>query len=102
MIRNALSAASIAVFSLFFWATEALAAGGSDPTQVGKNLEDLVTPNAKSFWWIVLVVGALALAFSKKASTLVSFLIFMGVAGIVLYNPAGVASFMRGVADSVI
>jgi hypothetical protein len=55
MLSKATFAVSVVIFNLLMSASTALAAG--DPTKIGKNLEDIVTPNVKSFWKIGLLVG---------------------------------------------
>jgi hypothetical protein len=100
MIRNA----SIFVFvmtSSLLASTGAAWAG--DPTQIGKHVENIISPNVKSFWKIALVVGILATCFGRlKASLLVAFWVSIVVAGMVIYNPSDVASTVSDMGKKVL
>src|SRR5262245_11056364 len=99
--KRLLSAVVAAALTLLITASGATAAEG-DPTKVGDNLKDLVSANVKSFWWVCLVVGLLSIVLARKASRAAGILGMLAVSGIVIYNPAGVASFMQGVASRII
>ena len=74
----------------------------NDPTQIGENAKDLLQPNAKGLWWCALVIGLSCAAASGKRGRAASILGGLAIAGIVIYNPGGVGSFMRGVANEML
>ena len=102
MISKPLRIAAVAAFVFVANASVALAATAGDPTKVGDNVKDIVSPNAKAFWWVALVVGALGATFKRKASSAGAIGIALLVSGIVIYNPAGVGSMMQGLADKIV
>src|SRR4051794_21521450 len=102
MISRAFSVVCLATLALTINVSAALAAGSGDPTKIGDNTRDLVSPNAKVFWWIILVCGSIVLGASRKASWAGRFYGGMCLAGIVIYNPGGVGEFMNGIAQKVV
>jgi hypothetical protein len=76
--------------------------GGADPTQIGNNLKSVVSPNAKAFWWVLLVCGVLFMAASRKAGRAAATGVALVISGIVIYNPGGVGSMMQGFADKIL
>lgn len=100
MISRAFSAICLATLALSINASAALAAG-SDPTQVGENVKDIVSPNAKAFWWLCLVGGLLGMACTRKASRAGGIAVILLISGIAIYNPGGTGSFMQGVSSKV-
>lgn len=65
------------------------AAWAGDPSKIGEHVEDIVSPNVKSFWKIALIVGAVVTVFGRvKTSLLVAFWVSIVVAGMVIFNPA--------------
>jgi hypothetical protein len=102
MIRNALSATVLFAFVFMVNTSAALAADGGDPKSIGDNIKGIVMPNAKALWLICLIGGVLGMAFSRRASKAGGIAIMLVVSGIAIYNPVGVGSMMKGVADSVL
>lgn len=103
MITKALFAVSATLTLLMFNVADSFAQGkGSDPSKVGDNIKDIFSPNAKALWWVALAGGLLFMAFSRKASRVGGIAILLVAAGVAIYNPAGVASFMQSLADRVI
>jgi hypothetical protein len=101
MLRNAALAALVAVFNLLTSATTALAAGG-DPSKIGKHLEDIVTPNVKSFWKIALLVGVLVTIFGKiKPGLIVAFYVCIVLSGAVIYNPGGFGDMAQNIGNKL-
>jgi hypothetical protein len=101
MLSKATFAVSVVIFNLLMSASTALAAG--DPTKIGKNLEDIVTPNVKSFWKIGLLVGVVIIIFGRvKASIVVAFFVCILVSGMVIYNPGGMVDFVKTLGDRVL
>lgn len=94
-------AAAVTACAFSINAAAALAAG-SDPTKIGDNAKDVVWPNAKAFWWIFLLLGVLRVVATRKRSEAGGVFIALLVAGIVIYNPAGVGSSMQGLADKIV
>src|SRR4051794_38027918 len=100
MIRNACITVVVAACTLLVEASAALA---GDPSKVGKHVEDIVTPNVKSFWKIALLVGALVTVFGRvKSSIIVAFWISITVAGMVIYNPGGFGNMVTTLGDKVL
>lgn len=92
--------ALVALASLLSWAEAAAAA---DPTNVGKNLEDIVTPNVKSFWKIGLLIGVVVIVFGRvKSSVVVAFFVCIAVSGIVIFNPAGFTDLISSIGHKVL
>lgn len=104
MISRAAVALSVATCAMLINVTAALAAPdeGSDPTKIGDNAKDVVLPNAKAFWWICLVVGLLGMAATRKASRAGGIAAMLVISGIAIFNPAGAASTMQGLAGRII
>jgi hypothetical protein len=101
MLSNAVLAVSVAVFNLLTRATTALAAG--DPSKIGKNLEDIVTPNVKSFWKIGLLVGVVIIIFGRvKSSVVVAFFVCILISGMVIWNPGGMVDFVKTLGSKVL
>jgi hypothetical protein len=75
---------------------------GPDPSKIGDNVKGIVEPNAKSFWWVALVVGLLFMAATRKGSRAGGMAAALVISGIVIYNPLGAASMMQGFAERVI
>jgi hypothetical protein len=102
MIRNASIAVAVAACSLLVQASAALAAA-SDPSQIGKHVEDIVSPNVKSFWKIAVLVGAVVTVFGRpKSSIVVAFWISIVVSGMVIYNPGGLANTVTAIGNKVL
>lgn len=103
MISRLLRVAFAAICTFSISAAAALAQDkGSDPTQVGNNVKDIVSPNAKAFWWVFLVIGLLGMAATRKASRAGGIGALLLISGIAIYNPGGVGNFMQGIATSVL
>jgi hypothetical protein len=101
MFRRALIAAGVVVFNLLASATTALAAG--DPTKIGKSLEDIVTPNVKSFWKIGLLVGVVVIIFGRvKSSVVVAFFACILLSGIVIFNPGGMTHMVQTLGNKIL
>lgn len=101
MITRAVSVAVVVACTFAVNTAVALGASG-DATKIGDNAKDIVLPNAKAFWWICLVVGVLGMAASRKASRAGGIAIMLLISGVVIYNPAGVASFMQSTANRLL
>lgn len=106
-MRRTPSSAVIAVLVILTNASVALAAapaktGSGDPTQIGDNVKAIVSPNAKAFWWVFLVVGLLFMAASRKAGRAVATGIILVVSGVVIWNPAGATSMIAGLGDRIL
>lgn len=101
MISRALSVVTVATLAFVINSAAALAEG-TDPKDVGNNVKDIITPNAKAFWWVALVGGLLGMAFTRKASRAGGIAAMLLVSGIAIYNPAGVGSFMKNLADQIV
>jgi hypothetical protein len=100
MFRNATLAVSAALFTLLTCAAPALAA---DPTKIGKNIENLVTPNVKSLWIVGLIIGVLAILFTRpKGSFIAAFFVAVLVSGSIIYNPSGFAQTISAIGDKVL
>lgn len=92
--------ALVAFASLLSWVEAAAAA---DPTNIGKNLENVVTPNVKSFWKIGLLIGVVVIVFGRvKSSVVVAFFVCIAVSGIVIYNPAGFTDLIKSIGNQVL
>jgi hypothetical protein len=98
-----LSSAFVALAAALVNSAHASAAAdaGADPTKIGDNLKGIVSPNAKAFWWVLLVCGVLFMAASRKAGRAAATGVALVVSGVVIYNPAGVAGMMQGFADKI-
>lgn len=102
MIRNALSATVLFAFVFMVNTSAALAAAsGTDPVEIAKNTQNVFEPIAKVVWWIMVVTTLLFLRASRKSSSAGGMLGGLAVAGICLYNPAGLGSSMQGFANSI-
>jgi hypothetical protein len=100
MIRNALLFAAVVACALLVDSSAALAA---DPSQIGKNLENVVSPNVKSFWKIALLIGAVVTVFGRaKASLLVAFWVGICISGAVIYNPGGMAETVQALGGKLL
>ena len=99
MISRSISAAAIAAYVFLVSTATALAA---DASKVGENTKGLVWDNAKPIWWIALLLAVGRLVFSRKTSQAGGILVAVGIAGIIIYNPAGVGSFMQDIADTIV
>lgn len=100
MLRNAAAVVFVVVFNLIASATTAMAA--ADPTKIGKNLEDIVSPNVKSFWKIGVLVAVLAIVFGRlKASIIAAVFVCIVASGAIIWNPDGLASMVNSVGDKV-
>jgi hypothetical protein len=99
MVSRSLSVAAVALGTLL---VNVAAAWAGDPSQVGRHVEDIVTPNVKSFWKIAVIVGVLVGLFTRKFNVLGIFLIIAVVAGMIIYNPAGFGNTVSGIAQSVL
>jgi hypothetical protein len=100
MIRNTLLVAAVVACALLVDTSMALAA---DPSQIGKNLENIVSPNVKSLWKIALLVGAVVTVFGRaKASLLVAFWVAICISGAVIYNPGGMAETVSSLGKSIL
>lgn len=73
-----------------------------DPTKIGENVKSVFAPNAKAFWWVLLVAGLLFMAASRKAGRAVATGVLLVISGIAIYNPEGVGSMMAGLADKIV
>jgi TRAP-type C4-dicarboxylate transport system permease large subunit len=99
VIRNVLLTIAMAIAVLLVVASAALA---GDPSQVGKHLEDIVSPNVKSFWKIALIVGCVFIVFGRvKASVVVAFFACIVVSGGIIYNPGGFADTVNSIGQRV-
>lgn len=74
----------------------------ADPTKIGENVKDVFAPNAKAFWWVLLVSGLLFMAASRKAGRAVATGVLLVVSGVAIYNPGGVGAMMAGLADKIV
>jgi len=91
----------VAITSLLTWEGPAWAA--SDPTKIGKNLEDIVTPNVKSLWKIGLIVGVVILIFGRvKASIVVAFFVCIIMSGAIIFNPGGFSEMVKSVGNKIL
>lgn len=101
-MRRTLSAAVVGLVVLLVDAAGAYAADKADPSKIGDNVKDVFAPNAKAFWWILLVGGLLFMAGSRKAGRAVATGVLLIISGIAIYNPAGVGAMMAGLADKIV
>lgn len=100
MIRNACITVAVATCTLLVEASAALA---GDPSKVGKHVEDIVTPNVKSFWKIALLVGAVVTVFGRvKSSIVIAFWISIIGTGMVIFNPGGFGNMVTTLGDKVL
>lgn len=80
--------------------------GGScakgDVSKIGDCTKGIVSPNAKAFWWICLVIGLLFMAGSRKASRAGGIAAVLIISGVAVFNPAGVGTAMQNFAGKII
>lgn len=103
MVSRAFSVVVLATCAFAINGAAALAQGkGTDPGKIGDNIkDDIVSPNAKAFWWIILICGLIGMAASRKRSQAGGIAVFLILAGIAIYNPGGVGNFMQGISTRV-
>lgn len=114
-MRRTLSAAAIAAFVMLANAATAMAAGQSggstssagcnadhDVDKIGNCAQKVVSSNAKAFWIILLIVGLLIAASSRKTSRAVAGVGILIISGIAIWNPVGVGAMMSSLAGSVV
>jgi hypothetical protein len=101
MTRRSLSVVFLAACTILIDASAAMAAG-TDPTKVGDNIKGIIQPNAKSFWWIGLTIGMVFLMFTRKINMAGPLFGIMLVAGVIIYNPAGLGEMMSNLANRVL
>lgn len=100
MFRKAFCFALVAITSLLSWESEAQAA--SDPAKIGKHLQDIVQPNAKSFWVCALIIGAVVTLVGKiKPGLIAAFYIAIVFSGAVIYNPGGFGEMANSVGQKL-
>lgn len=102
MIRKLCLTAAMTAAALIIRVSAAFSAQSSDPTKIGENAKNIVEPNAKSFWWILLIGGLLYMASTRKGSRAAAMGVTLLISGIAIWNPAGVTSMMQGVADKIV
>jgi len=99
-MRNACLTVAVAISILLVEASAALAAG--DPSNVGKNLEDIISPNVKSFWKIALIIGAVVIVFGRvKSSVIVAFFVCIVLSGSIIYNPGGFSDMVSSISHKI-
>lgn len=103
-MRRTGSSVALAVFMALANASTSLAACNTnhDVEKIGNCAKGVVSSNAKAFWWILLVVGLLFMAASRKASRAIATGAVLVLSGIAIYNPAGVGEMMSNFANSLV
>lgn len=90
------------VFAAGFLVNASAALAASDPTKIGDNIKGLVEPNAKSIWYVLLIVGVIGLALTRRGSKAVGAIGVIVVSGIAIFNPIGVSEMMQAIANRVV
>lgn len=109
-MRRTASTTALTVLVVLMNVATALAAGDKaticsdnhDASKVGECAKGIFAPNAKAFWWILLVAGLLFMAASRKAGRAVATGVILVVSGIAIYNPGGVGEMMSNLANSIV
>lgn len=100
MIKNTLAVAMVATCTLLVEASAALA---GDPSQVGKHVEDIVSPNVKSFWKIGVLIAAVALIVTRPRGAMIAAVLLCAVlSGAIIYNPNGLADTVSSIGHKVL
>lgn len=99
MIKRLSIAAVVSLGMLAVNSAAAMAAG--DPTQVGKNIEDIFSPNAKSFWKVAVVAIVLFGLFTRKYNVMGISLVFALIGGAIIWDPAGFGDFASNIGHRV-
>lgn len=100
MVRNVCLTVVLSLATLLVEASYALA---GDPSKVGDHLEDIVSPNVKSFWRIALIVGCVILVFGRvKASVIVAFFVCIVVSGAIIFNPGGFSETVNTIGHKIL
>lgn len=100
MAKRSISVSFLAACTLLIEASAAMAAG--DPTKIGDNVKGILQPNGKSFLWIALFFGVMVLVLTRNMNKVGPFFAVILVAGIIVYNPAGVADMINNIAHKVL
>jgi ABC-type transport system substrate-binding protein len=72
-----------------------------DPTAIATNSQSIFEPIVKIVWWMMVVAALLSLGFSRRSSRAMGVLGLLALAGIVIYNPVGVGSWMSGLSNQL-
>jgi hypothetical protein len=99
-ILVALGIVALALIALLLGAPDVLAAG--DPSKIGDNAYKVVSPNVKAFWKIGVLVGIVALFITRKYNVVGPFLGLLLLAGVIIYNPAGLGDMVDSVANKIL
>lgn len=100
MTRKAYAIALVAISSLLTWEAPAWA---GDPSQIGKHVENVISPNAKSFWKIGLLLGAVYVVLSRpKPGLIAAIFLSIVISGMVIYNPDGFSNTVTNMANKVL
>jgi ABC-type transport system substrate-binding protein len=73
----------------------------TDPTAIATNGQSIFEPIVKIVWWMMVVAALLSLGFSRRSSRAMGVLGLLALAGIVIYNPVGVGSWMSGLSNQL-
>lgn len=100
MIRHRASCfVLVAITSLLTLETPAFA---GDPAKIGKHVQDMVQPNAKSLWICALVIGCIVTVFGKiKPGLIAAFYGAILFSGAIIYNPNGFGEMANSVGQKL-